>query len=253
MLNVIRTGPEQGIPLVIAHGLYGSARNWGIISKRLSDQRPVITVDMRNHGSSPWYSSHNYADLADDLAEVIYSAGRQADVLGHSMGGKAAMVMALCNPNLVRRLIIADIAPVAYGHTQAHLIHAMQSAELSWITSRKDVDVQLADHIPEAGVRAFLMQSLDMKGPEPRWALNLDVLENDMPAIVGFPAISGSFSGETLFLTGGDSDYVLPEHHPTILEHFPNTAFHAVEGAGHWLHAEKPRVFEAEIRDFLNA
>ena len=128
--------PSQGAasPTLIAHGLFGSARNWGVIAKRLSDRGPVAAVDMRNHGDSPREDDHSYAALAQDLSEVIASNWGQADVVGHSMGGKAAMVCALTAPDAVRRLVVADIAPVGYSHTQVHLIHAMRALDLSQIT-----------------------------------------------------------------------------------------------------------------------
>lgn len=127
MLNTITHGvPTDTRPLLIVHGLFGSARNWGVIAKRLSDTRQVIAVDMRNHGDSPWMDSHTYRDMADDLATVIADIGAPVDVMGHSMGGKAAMVLALTRPELVRRLIVADIAPVAYSHTQDGPLAAMQ-------------------------------------------------------------------------------------------------------------------------------
>ncbi len=238
-------------PILIVHGLYGSGRNWGVIAKRLSDSRHVVTVDMRNHGASRWEASHGYHDLAADLAQVVDALGGRADLIGHSMGGKAAMMLALDAPGRVNRLLVADIAPVAYSHTQAHLIHAMRGLDLSAIHSRADADAALADAIAEPDVRAFLLQSLDVR--ERRWRLNLDVLERDMELITGFPAVAGHFDGPSLFLAGARSDYVLPEHRPLIKRLFPAARQAKIPGAGHWLHAEKPREFEAAARAFLNA
>ncbi len=251
MLNVIQNGKAGPPPLLIAHGLFGSARNWGVLSKRLSDDRPVITVDMRNHASSPWFSSNSYPDMATDLAEIIEAQPTLADVIGHSMGGKAAMTLALTRPDLVGHLVIADIAPVQYDHTQLPLITAMQSLELSNISNRRDADEQLRNSIPDAGVRAFLLQSLDLKTQPPSWRLNLDVLAAEMDKIIGFPQFSTRFDGPTLFLSGANSDYVTPAHHAKILTLFPNAQFSQIADAQHWLHAEKPREFEAEIRAFL--
>ena len=252
MLTTIITGNSPEPPLLIAHGLFGSARNWGVLGKRLSDQRTVIAVDMRNHGTSPWQNSHTYQDLANDLAEVIEQHHGQADVLGHSMGGKAAMVLATSRPHLVRNLIVADIAPVPYGHTQNHLIAAMKAVDLNRVSKRSDADHQLEPHISEPQVRAFLLQSLDLRGDRPAWQLNLDILKAQMPDIIGFPELTQRFNGRTMFLTGRLSDYVLPEHHEEILRLFPKVVFHSIAGAGHWLHAEKPREFEAEVRAFLS-
>lgn len=249
MLTVTPYGqPSSQPPLLIAHGLFGSARNWGVIAKRLSDRGQVFVVDMRNHGDSFRANSQTYRDMAGDLAEMMSG---EFDLLGHSMGGKAAMVMALENPGQLRRLIIADIAPVAYSHTQVHLIEAMRGMDLSGIEKRSDADEILTGSIDEPGIRAFLLQSLDVK--EKRWKLNLDVLEQEMDHIIGFPDVSGVFEGPSLFLSGAASDYVLPDHRPAIKGLFPKARFAKIPDAGHWLHAEKPREFEAAVRVFLDA
>lgn len=244
MLNTVLYDGPAGTPLLIAHGLFGSARNWNVIAKRLSETRPVVVVDMRNHGASPWFETHSYEDLAADLAEVIDG---EADVLGHSMGGKAAMVLALQHPEKVRKLIIADIAPVTYAHTQMGPIEAMQAADLSDVKTRADVAAQLTGL--EAGVDTFLLQSLDLK--EKKWKLNLKVLAAQMTDIIGFPEVDGQFDGDALFLSGATSHYVLPEYRPRIKELFPNGKFAKIPQAGHWLHAEKPREFEAAVLAFL--
>ncbi|MEJ2022456.1 MAG: alpha/beta fold hydrolase [Maritimibacter sp.] len=238
-------------PILIVHGLFGSGRNWGVIAKRLSQSRRVLSVDMRNHGDSFRAESQSYADMAGDLAEVIAAHGGIADVIGHSMGGKAAMVLALTRPDTVRRLLIADIAPVSYPQTGEHhaLIAAMKALDLSAIETRGDADRALAAAIPSPSVRAFLLQSLDVKGKV--WRLNLDVLDRELPSIRAFPELSGEFSGPTLFLAGGVSDYILPEHRATIRALFPAAKQAKRPGVGHWLHAEKPRDFEATAEVFL--
>ena len=246
MLNTVHYDGPAGTPLLIAHGLFGSARNWGVIAKRLSEDRPVIAVDMRNHGTSSWFETHSYHDMADDLAGVM---DRPMDVLGHSMGGKAAMVLALRHPELVRKLIVADIAPVTYAHDQHGPIAAMRAVDLGAVTSRADAKAQLAGLDP--GVDDFLLQSLDMK--EKRWRLNLDVLAAEMDRIIGFPDTEGRFDGETLFLSGGNSPYVQPDARPRIKALFPAAKFAKIPGAGHWLHAEKPREFTAAVSAFLGA
>ncbi|NNE79601.1 MAG: alpha/beta fold hydrolase [Silicimonas sp.] len=249
MLNAIHYGSPTDKPsLLIAHGLFGSARNWGVIAKRFSGTRHVTSVDMRNHGESPWSDAHSYPDLADDLAHAISGT---SDVLGHSMGGKAAMALALTYPDRVRRLIVADIAPVAYSHTQQPMIDAMRTVDMSKITSRRDADTQLETVVDDPGVRAFLLQSLDV--PARRWRLNLDALEAEMPSIIGFPTMSGSFEGPTLFLSGTESDYVTRDHRPDIKSYFPSARFAKIPNAGHWLHADNPRAFEAAIAAFLEA
>jgi esterase len=245
--------PTDAPPLVIAHGLYGSARNWGVIARRLADVRDVVAVEMRNHGASDWHATNGYPEMAADLAEVIGSLGGQADLLGHSMGGKAAMYLALTNGALVRRLIVADIAPVAYTHDQTRHVRAMRALDLTGVTTRADADSRLSQTIDSASLRAFFLQSLDLKATPPRWRLNLDVLEAEMTKIVGWPGPQGQFDGRTLFLTGANSIYVLPEHREAMRGHFPSARFAKIPDTGHWLHAEKPREFEETVRVFLTA
>lgn len=246
MLNTVTHGGATARPgLLIAHGLFGSGRNWGVIGKRLSDERQVTAVDMRNHGSSPWFESHSYPEMAADLAAEITAP---MDVLGHSMGGKAAMCLALAQPEKVNRLVVADIAPVPYTHTQAHNIAALRGVDLDAVQSRADAAAQLSGLEP--ALADFFLQSLDLKAKQ--WRLNLDALAANMGDIVGFPDVAGRFEGPVLFLTGALSDYVRPEHRDRIRDLFPKARFAKIPGAGHWLHAEKPREFEAAVRAFLN-
>ncbi|MCR8723002.1 alpha/beta fold hydrolase [Frigidibacter sp. ROC022] len=250
LARTIHGTPTDRPTLLIAHGLFGSGRNWGVIARRLADSRQVVTVDMRNHAASPRDERHDYPALAEDLAETIADLGAPCDMLGHSMGGKAAMVCAVTRSELLRRLIVADIAPVGYAHTQMHLIEAMRAVG-SDFASRAEADAALAPLVEEPSVRSFLLQSLDMK--EKRWTLNLDALAGNMDNILGFPPLTGSFPGPALFLTGAESSYVLPEHRGEIRRLFPAARFAKIPGAGHWLHAEKPRETEAAIRVFLDA
>ncbi|MGM0741788.1 MAG: alpha/beta fold hydrolase [Pseudomonadota bacterium] len=251
MLNRIEYGTRgEGPGLLIAHGLYGSARNWGVISKRLSDSRQVVAVDMRNHGSSPWFETHSYPDMANDLAAVLEDLEGPFDVLGHSMGGKAAMVLALTRPELVNRLIVADIAPVTYSHSQIQYIEAMKSVDLSRIESRSDVNAQLEGKVDNPALINFFTQSIDIKTK--KWRLNLETLGSEMPGIMSFPDISGHYDGKVMFLTGADSDYVTRDSRPKIKDLFPKAQFVKIPGAGHWLHADRPRAFEAAVREWLS-
>jgi len=249
MLHMISHGSDTGTPLLIAHGLFGSGRNWGVIAKRLSDTRRVIALDLRNHGASPWQDDHSYPALAEDLFEVIDSIGGPVDLLGHSMGGKAAMVAALSGAN-IRRLIVADIAPVTYDHTQQHLIEAMQALPLDQLSSRAKAEQALSGQIEDPTVRNFLLQSLNLQ--DHTWRLNLPALRASMADIIGFPEVSGQFVTQTLFLTGAKSNYLRPEHRPLIKSLFPKARFAKIPNAGHWLHAERPREFEAVVRVFLD-
>ncbi|OIP84109.1 MAG: alpha/beta hydrolase [Rhodobacterales bacterium CG2_30_65_12] len=238
-------------PILIVHGLFGSGRNWGAIAKHLAETRRTVTVDLRNHGTSFRAQSQSYPEMAADLDMVIGEIGGVADVIGHSMGGKAAMVLALTRPARVRRLLVADIAPVPYSHGTSHhnLIAAMKRLDLAQVHTRGEADRALAAEIDSPSVRAFLLQSLDVK--QKRWRLNLDVLDHELPTILDFPQIDASFAGPTLFLAGGLSDYIRPEHRAAIKALFPNAQQARLPGTGHWLHADKPRDFEATARAFF--
>ncbi|MBC7738486.1 MAG: alpha/beta fold hydrolase [Candidatus Saccharibacteria bacterium] len=255
MLTIVThasVGPADHVPLVIAHGLFGSARNWSVIARNLAVGRDVHVVDMRNHGTSPRFATQSYADMAGDLAEVARPLG-QVDVLGHSMGGKAAMVLALTEGALLRRVVVGDIAPVAYAHDQSHHIAAMRGLDLTGLTSRAEADRRLALTVTDPALRAFFLQSLDLKSVPPVWRLNLDVLEAEMPLIVGWPGATGQFDGPVLFLTGSESHYVQPQHRDLIRALFPHARFAKLTGAGHWLHADRPREFEETVRAYLAA
>ena len=243
-------GDKNSPPVMIVHGLYGSGRNWGVIAKRLSDQFFVITVDLRNHGDSPWLDTHNYHVMADDLVEVINSLNIKPNIIGHSMGGKAAMVLALKRPNLVRNLIIADIAPVKYEHDQSQFIEAMQKVDLSKVEKRSDATLALSKFVEDKSLQNFFTQSLDIKAK--RWKLNLKVLRSEMSEILSFPKIESEFSGHSLFLKGEKSDYIKSEHRKLIKSLFTKARFATFKEAGHWLHAEKPREFESAARLFFS-
>ena len=214
------------------------------------DQFFVITVDLRNHGDSPWLDTHNYHVMADDLVEVINSLNIKPNVIGHSMGGKAAMVLALKRPNLVRNLIIADIAPVKYEHDQSQFIEAMQKVDLSKVEKRSDATLALSKFVEDKSLQNFFTQSLDIKAK--RWKLNLKVLRSEMSEILSFPKIESEFSGHSLFLKGEKSDYIKSEHRKLIKSLFTKARFATFKEAGHWLHAEKPREFESAARLFFS-
>lgn len=238
-------------PLIVAHGLFGAARNWRALARRMSAGRRALVVDMRNHGASPHDAVHDYPAMAGDLADLIEAEGGHAAVLGHSMGGKAAMMLAQTRPELVERLIVADIAPIGYRHTLSHHIAAMRAIDLSSLTRRSEVEAAIAVKVPEPGVAGFLAQSADLAADPARWTLNLEALDDQMDLIVGYPDEDGVYGGPTLFLHGGTSDYVPSSAHTRIDALFPKARFEVLAGAGHWLHAEKPREFIAAVSTFL--
>ena len=245
-------GPADATPLLIAHGLFGSARNWNVIARKLASDRPVIAVDMRNHGESFHHLDNSYHALADDLASIIEHAGGKAHLLGHSMGGKAAMVLALHRPEMIAKLVIADIAPVNYSHNHSANFAAMRSVDLGRVTRRADADAQLALTTPDAGLRGFFLQSLAITPEGARWKLNLENLETNAARITGFPETQGSFQGPTLFVKGSLSDYIKTEDELKIRELFPQAHIETIADAGHWLQADQPVALVAALAIFLN-
>lgn len=254
-ISTTTSGPHSDLPpVIVAHGLFGQGRNLGVISRVLAETRRVIACDMRNHGDSRWDDDHSYDALAGDLAQVIAAQGGQADVVGHSMGGKAAMWLALTRPALVRRLVVLDIAPIAYGHSQTDLIDAMEATDFSACRTRSAADAALAARVDDPGVRAFLLQSLDLKADPPRWRMNLAALRDQMDQLVSFPHAEGQrFDGPVLALAGGASDYVAEAGQTALRARFPNVTLEVIPGLGHWLHAERPAEIAARVADFLNA
>lgn len=255
VLEIMPEGAETSPPLLVAHGLFGSARNFNSLGRRLAEGRRVILVDMRNHGDSPWDADVTYPAMASDLAAVVEKrCNGKALVLGHSMGGKAAMALALTRPDLLDGVIVADIAPVAYSHTHQPFIKAMRALDLSGIDRRSQADPLLADAIPEAPLRAFILQNLVIEDKKPRWRLNLAALDAGMPDLIGWDSglDKRPFTGRALFLYGGASDYMTPLLQPRVREVFPRAEFETIPGAGHWLHAEKPAEFLGAVSGWLS-
>lgn len=252
-LNHSITGTDTGLPVLMVHGLFGQGRNLGALARRLSEGRRVISLDMRNHGDSFHNPDHSYRALAGDLADAIADLGGCADLVGHSMGGKASMVLSLMRPEMVRKLAVLDIAPVAYDHSQSHLIDAMASLDLSTIDRRSTADAALAERIKEPGVRAFLLQSLDLKADPKVWRLNLPVLRDQMDQLVGWPEglPRAAFDGPVLEIAGERSDYVTDAGQAALREYFPQARMVRVKGAGHWLHADAPETVSEILVSFL--
>lgn len=244
----------DGPPLIILHGLFGSARNWRAIAKGLANGYRVWTVDLRNHGDSPWHDDMSYEAMAGDVQALMDRHGLQgATVMGHSMGGKTAMTLALMQPQLVGRLIVVDIAPVRRPPDLRSYVRAMAEIDLSAVRRRAEVGEMLAPEVEDRSVRAFLLQNLVMADGAPRWRLNLDAIDRQMETIGGFPAhlLDRQYRGPTHFITGALSAYVKPEHRDLVLELFPATTMSVIAGAGHWVHAERPESFLRVVRRFL--
>ena len=243
----------QGPAVILIHGLFGSLDNLGLLARALCEQFRVISVDLRNHGASPWNPAHDYPALAGDVAQFIRThVGGPAAVLGHSMGGKAAMVVALESPDLVERLVVVDIAPAASRTTLIDALRAMQQVPLAACTRRSEVEAALAASIADPAVRAFLVQNVTTGPNGLGWAVNLAALERNFSAIAGFPEMPDGcvYSRPTLFVVGERSDYVRPEHHCEIARLFPAATIEVVAGAGHWVHAEAPEAFLGVVSTF---
>ena len=241
-------------PLAILHGLFGSGRNWASIAQRLAEHRRVIAFDLRNHGASGWTGGMNYGEMAEDVLAALDERGcRRTALLGHSMGGKAAMMAALRDPDMVERLVVVDIAPVAYPPHHLTMVRAMRALDLGGIKRRFEADQLLAPAIRDAAERGFLLQNLVFEDGQARWRLNLDAIEQKMPDLVGFPAVPDNaiYRGPTLFVGGANSDYLRAEHEPAIQRRFPEARIVRIENAGHWVHAEQPAALLETVEPFL--
>jgi esterase len=253
VVELAATEYGSGAPVAILHGLLGSGRNWAGIAQRLAAHHRVIAFDLRNHGASPWAETMTYTEMAEDVGAAMAARGHSRFALiGHSMGGKVAMAAALADPVSVERLVAVDIAPVAYPPAQLAVIQAMRGLDLTGITRRRDADTRLAGVIPDSAERAFLLQNLVLGTGPPRWRANLSVIEAAMPVLADFPDLSPAiYHGPVLFVAGGGSDYLRPEHQAAILALFPRATMARIKDADHWPQAEQPERFLACIVPFL--
>ncbi len=236
------------------HGLFGSSRNWHSQVRRFADSYEVFAIDLRNHGQSFHADEMSYAAMAGDVARLLERLGlNHCRVLGHSMGGKVAMTLAIQYPGLVSRMVVADIAPLAYYHHYDDLIEPILALELDSFESRTQVDHALRPNIPEDQLRAFLLQNLVRESASWRWRINWRVIQRDMDALTGFDELPRDWLGKlpTLFIRGASSDYIDDTGIEVIERHFENASIATIAAAGHWLHAEKPQEFSQLVLDFL--
>jgi len=243
-----------GPPVVILHGLFGSKRNWSSIARQLAPDFHVYAVDLRNHGESPWHEQHDYPAMAVDVAHLIeQQVGQPVTLIGHSMGGKAAMYLALTRPDLVERLVVVDIPPARSRGTPISYVHAMQAVPLAQLSRRSEVEQALAETIADPVVRGFLVTNIISVPEGLAWTVNLDAIERQFDTILDWPATAAGrqFSGQTLFIRGNRSAFIKPEHEAIIRQLFPAAMTESVIGAGHWVHAEQPAAFLELVQRFL--
>jgi len=257
-LHCIDTGvPEKGdsaaLPLVVLHGLFGSADNWRSHIKQWQGDRRVIAVDLRNHGRSPHVDGMQYAAMASDVIALLDDLEiERFDLLGHSMGGKVAMTLARLHPARVAHLIVADVAPVAYDHGHDDIFAAMRRVEANEPTSRRDANTLMQKDIDDAATRQFLATNL-VRGDDDimRWRVGLDEISAGYEDIIAPPGGDRPFDGPTLLIRGSASHYVQDRYRDAIDAVMPNVEWQTLEGAGHWLHAEQPQAFRKAVNHFL--
>jgi pimeloyl-ACP methyl ester carboxylesterase len=250
ILNAIQAG--EGPPVALLHGLFGAARNFGSIQRTLAQRFRVIALDMPNHGDSPHRPDMRYSTQADDVRETLHALGiEQAAVIGHSMGGKVAMELALRWPTVAGRLLVADIAPVVYEHGNRAIAAAMAAIPLTGSLTRHEADAALTDAVPRPDIRSFLLQNLRF-GANPHWRIGLEEIASAISDLEGWNDPPGSYPSPSLFVTGARSDYVLPEHRPIIRRWFPTARFVTIKDAGHWVHADNQAGFLSVLETFLH-
>ena len=244
---------ERGDWILMLHGLFGSGDNLNTLAKSLIDEFRVVLVDLRNHGRSPHASSMSLTAMAADIARLQDDLGiASSALLGHSLGGKVAMQLALSDAARVQKLIVADIAPVVYAAHHQTVFAALEAINMNTLQSRQEADAQLAQTLTEPGLRQFLLKGLYRDQQHYRWRFNLPALRSCYEVVLAAPA-GEPFSGPTLFIKGENSDYILPEYAMAMRTMFPNFKCRTIAGAGHWLHGEKPVAFNRVVKDFLIA
>jgi pimeloyl-ACP methyl ester carboxylesterase len=242
----------EGTPLIIIHGLFGSADNWRSMAKYFSRFYRVISVDLRNHGRSPHSDEQNFTVMAEDIHELCEDLQLEhVHILGHSLGGKVAMMFAAMYPALVSKLIVVDISPRQYFSAHTPLMDAMMALNLSQFTRRTEVDDALAESIPDKAVRQFLLMNLVSERETFQWRINLPALKANYPELMAAISEDETFSMPSLFVYGELSDYVTEQDRQQISRQFTEAKFSGIEKAGHWVQAERPQQFKKVVEEFL--
>jgi pimeloyl-ACP methyl ester carboxylesterase len=268
-LHSVQVG-DAGPAVVFLHGLFGQGKNWTSIANELADSYRVLLVDLPNHGRSAWTEHVSYPEVASAVGDLIVArrtengSSAPVAVVGHSMGGKVAMALALLRPALVERLCVVDVSPVRYStHSSfAEFLRGMRQLDLDQLPDRAAADQALTPYVPDVTVRSFLLQNLRRQPISPaepgssgagwRWQLNIELLDDQLGELGDWPIeLAGPYLGPTLWLAGANSRYVLPEHAPTMRQLFPRVQLVTVKKSGHWVHSDQPEVFLAILRRFL--
>jgi pimeloyl-ACP methyl ester carboxylesterase len=241
----------DGTPLVVLHGLFGSSDNWHSLAQRFGSFYRVYCIDLRNHGRSPWDDVHSYESMIEDLYSFFNRHGIQkAHLIGHSMGGKVAMHFAQSYPELLEKMVVADMGIKAYPMHHQHILAGIHALDLPNIRSRSEAEKILSLHIEAAGVRQFLLKNLYwVTAGQLGWRMNVAVLEREMHGILAALPEKVSWT-PTLFLRGELSNYILTEDENSLEELFPDSILQTIPNAGHWLHAEQPDAFFDAVMGF---
>jgi len=245
----------QGDPVIILHGLFGSLDNWYTIAKKLSDQYTIYAVDQRNHGRSPHYDSHTYEDLANDLYLFLHEQNiDSAHLIGHSMGGTAAMQFAAHRPEMVAKLVVVDMAPRNYEPRHDTIFDAFDAIDPAHYSKRREIDEALKDYLPEYGVRQYILKNIE-RGENNKygWKFNLSAIRKNYLSIISGPDIKEPISHPTLFIKGERSSYITEDDKEEINKLFPNSTIETIPDAGHWVHADSPDRFLRTVREFLES
>ena len=245
---------KSGTPLLVFHGLFGMLDNWGSFGKEMGEFFPVHLIDLRNHGKSFHSPEMSHDDLAHDILHYMEFHGlEKVNLLGHSLGGKAVMQFAIKYPPKLEKLIVVDISLKAYPPHHQGIIKALQSVNFENIETRGEVEDILSQYIPEKSVVYFLAKNLYwIEDKKLAWRFNLNTLADKYSEFVSNAIKYGVFTGETLFISGAKSDYILPQDEFQIKQQFPNSKIVKIANAGHWVQAENPTGFNEAVKDFLN-
>ncbi len=250
LLNFRKLG--SGPAIFVLHGVFGSSDNWQSIGKELSDDFTVYLVDLRNHGNSPHSGVMNYDVMAEDIRDLAVAEGVQKfHLMGHSMGGKAAMNFASRFPNFLDKLVVVDIGPKYYAPHHQQIFRGFNAIDLKTLNSRNEAEEAMSHEIPDFGVRQFILKNLKRTDEGFAWKINIPVLEKNIERVGEAISVDKPVQVPTLFINGSKSNYIQEEDMTSINEMFPNAKLKTVEGAGHWVHAEKPKELFSVLFDFL--